>query len=262
MADESPASLPGLRATVHGRGNRSRESKCWPGGAGGRRLSSEVVTEPGCMAREGTPPCPAVTLICKVERPRALFSPALACQLVWPTQCLKCLNQLSTFFTVGGYTPVWLSSFSASLPGCGGSWTELSRDGNRTVTSISPTLAPICPAALTQEISWLRITQPGKTELGLLPLASKVQPRNRTLLRQGAVGLGVPWRVYSRIEAVTTCIAGLWQPMEGLRAGLSGPRCEAPGRVAYGREMALLGLMGLRAPGVGGCPVGWPVCTG
>lgn len=187
MADESPASPLGLRAFVHRRGNRSRESEYWPGGAEGRRLSREVVTEPGCVAREGTPPCPAVTLICKVERPRALFSPALACQLVWPTQCLKCLNQLSAFFTVGVSTPVWLSSFSDSLPGRGGSWTELPGDGNSTVTSLSPTLAQIHPATVTQrKLAGWGITQPGRTESGLLSLASNIQPRNRTLLRQGA----------------------------------------------------------------------------
>lgn len=127
MADESPVSLPGLRVSIHCREDRSRKSECWSGEAGERQLSSGVVTEPGCLAREGTPPCPAVILFCKVERPRALFSLALDCQLVWPTQCLKCLNQLSTFFTVGGSTPIWLSSFSASLPGGGTSRTELTR---------------------------------------------------------------------------------------------------------------------------------------
>lgn len=88
------------------------------------------------------------------------------------------------------------------------------------------------------------ITQPGRTELGPLPLASIVQAPNRTLLSQGAMDLGVPWRVYSLMEATATCTVGLWKSMEGPRTGLTHPRCEAPGGVAYSGPREAHGISG------------------
>lgn len=165
---------------------------------------------------------------------------------------------------MGGSTPVRLSSFSASLPGgCCHSWTELTPglEQHRHLYLSNPSPDPVPRHSDTEEIGWLGLTQPGRTELALLSLSRNVQPRSRTLLRQGALDLGVHCGVCSLMEAAATCRVGLWQSTEGPRAGLTRPGCEAPGGVAC-RSPELLELMGLGALGVGEYPLGWPACTG
>lgn len=116
---------------------------------------------------------------------------------------------------------------------------------------------PVLPSD-TECSDWPRVTQPGRTEWGLLSPAPSFPPLSRTLLRWHTSRYAVDGAQSD--GGGSHLSAGLCWSVEGPRASLWA-RDEAPGGWPTGGHVAR-GLMGLGALGVGGCPVGWQACTG